>query len=43
LLTLDVEGWKSALPQMRDHYAQFGPKLPAKLAKALSELESALA
>ena len=43
LLTLDVEGWKSALPQMRDHYAKFGPKLPAKLAKALNELESALA
>jgi phosphoenolpyruvate carboxykinase (GTP) len=43
LLSLDVEGWKSALPQMRDHYAQFGDKLPLKLAKALSELESALA
>jgi phosphoenolpyruvate carboxykinase (GTP) len=43
LLSLDVEGWKSALPQMRDHYAQFGDKLPMKLATALSELESALA
>jgi len=43
LLSIDAEGWKSALPQMRDHYAQFGDKLPLKLAKALSELESALA
>jgi phosphoenolpyruvate carboxykinase (GTP) len=23
LLSIDSEGWKSALPQMRDHYAQF--------------------
>ncbi|CAB4595934.1 unannotated protein [freshwater metagenome] len=43
LLSIDAEGWKTALPQMRDHYAQFGAKLPAKLATALTELESALA
>jgi phosphoenolpyruvate carboxykinase (GTP) len=43
LLSIDAEGWKSALPQMRDHYAQFGAKLPTKLATALTELESALA
>ena len=42
LLSIDAEGWKTALPQMRDHYAQFGAKLPAKLATALTELESAL-
>ena len=42
LLSIDSEGWKSALPQMRDHYAQFGPKLPAPLTTALNELESSL-
>ena len=42
LLSIDAEGWKSALPQMRDHYAQFGAKLPAPLATALNELESSL-
>jgi len=42
LLSIDSEGWKSALPQMRDHYAQFGAKLPAPLNTALNELESSL-
>jgi phosphoenolpyruvate carboxykinase (GTP) len=42
LLSIDSEGWKSALPQMRDHYAQFGSKLPAPLTAALNELESSL-
>jgi phosphoenolpyruvate carboxykinase (GTP) len=42
LLSLDSDGWKSALPQMRDHYAQFGAKLPAPLTTALNELESSL-
>jgi phosphoenolpyruvate carboxykinase (GTP) len=42
LLSIDSEGWKSALPQMRDHYAQFGAKLPAPLTTALDELESSL-
>jgi phosphoenolpyruvate carboxykinase (GTP) len=42
LLSIDSDGWKSALPQMRDHYAQFGAKLPAPLTTALNELESSL-
>ena len=42
LLSLDSDGWKSALPQMRDHYAQFGAKLPSPLTTALNELESSL-
>ena len=42
LLSIDSEGWKSALPQMRNHYAQFGAKLPAPLTTALNELESSL-
>jgi phosphoenolpyruvate carboxykinase (GTP) len=42
LLSIDSEGWKSALPQMRGHYAQFGSKLPTPLTTALNELESSL-
>jgi len=42
LLKVDAEGWKSALPQIRDHYAQFGPKLPAKLTAQLDSLAAAL-
>ena len=43
LLSLDTDGWKAAVPQIREHYAQFGDKLPSKLAASLTELESALA
>ena len=43
LLSLDTDGWKAAVPQIREHYAQFGDKLPSKLAASLAELESALA
>ena len=43
LLSLDTDGWKAAVPQIREHYAQFGDKLPSKLATSLAELESALA
>jgi phosphoenolpyruvate carboxykinase (GTP) len=42
ILSVDEKGWKEALPQIRDHYAQFGSKLPAQLVKSLDELESAL-
>ena len=42
LLKVDAEGWKSALPQIKDHYAQFGPKLPAKLTAQLDSLTAAL-
>ena len=42
ILTLDSDGWKQALPQIKDHYAQFGDKLPSSLAQQLSTLESAL-
>ena len=43
ILSVDTDGWKAALPQIRDHYAQFGEKLPARLAAELDKLESALA
>ncbi len=43
ILSVDVDGWKSALPQIKDHYAQFGGKLPSALANKLAELEKAFA
>ena len=42
ILSVDEKGWKEALPQIRDHFAQFGSKLPTQLVKSLEELESAL-
>ena len=42
ILSVDEKGWKDALPQIRDHFAQFGSKLPTQLVKSLDELESAL-
>ncbi|MEN9553201.1 MAG: GTP-dependent phosphoenolpyruvate carboxykinase [Actinomycetota bacterium] len=42
ILSVDEKGWKEALPQIRDHFAQFGSKLPTQLVKSLDELESAL-
>ena len=43
ILSVDVTGWREALPQIRDHYAQFGAKLPARLADALDNLDKELA
>jgi phosphoenolpyruvate carboxykinase (GTP) len=43
ILGVDTEGWKGAVPQIRDHFAQFGDKLPRELTKAVDELEAALA
>ena len=42
ILSVDEKGWKEALPQIRDHYATFGEKLPNQLLKSLDELESSL-
>ena len=42
ILSVDTEGWKSAIPQIKDHYAQFGAKLPGRLAKQLDALAGAL-
>jgi phosphoenolpyruvate carboxykinase (GTP) len=41
-LSVDAEGWRSAIPQIREHYAQFGDKLPAQLQVAVDDLESVL-
>jgi phosphoenolpyruvate carboxykinase (GTP) len=43
LLTLDTAGWLEAVPQIREHFANFGDRLPTKLKTSLDSLESALA
>ncbi len=42
LLEVDVEGWKSQLPQMREHYAKFADRLPPALRAQLEALEQRL-
>ena len=43
ILSVDVDGWKSAIPQIREHYARFGDKLPAVLNVEVDSLEAKLA
>ena len=43
ILSVDVEGWTAAIPQIREHYAQFGDRLPAALSVAVDTLEAKLA
>jgi phosphoenolpyruvate carboxykinase (GTP) len=42
LLSVDVDGWRGAIPQIRQHYAQFGDRLPAQLQMAVDALEARL-
>jgi phosphoenolpyruvate carboxykinase (GTP) len=42
ILSIDTEGWKSAIPQIREHYARFGDRLPATLNVAVDTLEAKL-
>ena len=42
ITSVDVDGWREAVPQIRDHYAAFGARLPNELATALDALESSL-
>jgi phosphoenolpyruvate carboxykinase (GTP) len=42
LLEVDVEGWTAQLPQIKQHYAEFGAKLPAELHAQLEALEQRL-
>ena len=42
LLSVDNPGWLEAVPQIRDHFATFGDRLPRELTTALNELESSL-
>jgi phosphoenolpyruvate carboxykinase (GTP) len=43
LLSVDVEGWRSAVPQIEQHLARFGDHLPGPLKDQLAELEKRLA
>ena len=43
ILSVDVKGWREAVPQIREHYAAFGPKLPNQLLEALDALDKSLA
>ena len=42
LLEVDVDGWLAQLPQMRQHYAEFGDRLPAALRAQLTAFEERL-
>ena len=42
LLAVDAQGWSSAIPEIREHYAQFGDRLPAQLQMAVDTLEAHL-
>ena len=42
LLEVDTEGWLAQLPQMKEHYAEFGDKLPTELRDQLEALEQRL-
>ena len=42
LLEVEVDGWKAQLPQMQEHYAKFGDKLPGELRSQLKTLEQRL-
>ena len=42
ILSVDVNGWREAIPQIREHYAAFGPKLPNQLVAALDTLDKSL-
>ncbi len=42
LLEVDTGGWKQQLPQMHEHYALFGEKLPGDLRAQLHALEERL-
>ena len=41
-MSVDVEGWKAVIPEIKAHFAKFGDKLPAALAKQLEILEKNL-
>lgn len=43
ILSVDVDGWKSAIPEIREHLSRFEPRLPDSLPAAVDRLESALA
>jgi phosphoenolpyruvate carboxykinase (GTP) len=42
LMAVDVQGWKDQLPQVHEHFAKFGDKLPQALREQLAALETRL-
>ena len=42
LLSVDIDGWKSAIPQIREHFAVYGDKLPDSLNSSVDTLEANL-
>ena len=42
ILSVEPDGWKDAIPQIREHYAKYGDKLPAQLQTAVDTLEAQL-
>jgi phosphoenolpyruvate carboxykinase (GTP) len=42
LLAVDADEWKTQLPQVHEHYAQFGRELPSELREQLATLERRL-
>ena len=42
LLEVDIDGWLEQLPQVQEHFATFGSKLPNELGEQLQALESRL-
>ena len=42
LISVDVQGWVNELPQVREHLARFGGKLPAEIENEMSALEERL-
>jgi phosphoenolpyruvate carboxykinase (GTP) len=42
LLEVDAAGWSAQLPQMKQHYAEFGERLPSVLHRQLEALEQRL-
>jgi phosphoenolpyruvate carboxykinase (GTP) len=43
LTTVDAEGWRQELPQLEEHYASVGERLPQALKDQLAALEKRLA
>ena len=42
LMRVDVDAWKSELPSVEEHFAQFGDKLPAEMAAELNNVKARL-
>ena len=43
LLTVHLDEWRTEVPLIREHFAQFGDRLPAKLSAEVDDLEARLA